>query len=135
MYFLDSDICIHLLRGNLPQTYELLRKSDPSLFGIPSIVEGELRLGAIKSDHPSQSLLLVERFLAPFASIPFDRTCAIMYSKIRAELERKGSIIGPNDMLIAATAMAHGAVLVTGNIREFSRIPELSVENWVEIDL
>ncbi len=132
MYYLDSDICIHLMRGNLPIAYDLMSKSDPSLFAVPAIVEAELRTGTAKSDHPKKNLLLLERFLAPFARIAFDSSCAVAYGKIRAHLEEKGQKIGPNDMLIAAITQANNAVLVTGNVREFSRVPNLSIENWSE---
>lgn len=135
MYFLDSDICIHLMRGNLPYAYEIMRKSDPDLFGIPSVVEAELRCGAAKSDRPEKNRLLLERFLAPYARIPFDSVCSIAYGRIHAELEQAGKKIGPNDLLIAATAATHNATLVTGNLREFGRIPGLQVENWAEVDM
>lgn len=135
MFFLDSDICINLMRGKLPTTYGHIRQSSPELFGIPAVVEAELRCRAVKSDAPGKNLLLLERFLAPFASVPLDRHCAIAYGRIRADLEQRGLKIGPNDLLIAATAVAHEAVLVTGNTREFSRVNGLMVEYWEEIEL
>ena len=135
MYFFDSDTCIELMRGRLPLTYELVRQSPPSLFGIPAIVQAELRLGAAKSDDPQGGTLLLERFLSPFATIPFDGECAASYGIIRADLEQRGYIIGPNDLFIAATAYAHNAVLITGNIREFSRVSGLQVQRWDEVML
>ena len=135
MYYLDSDICIELMKGRLPYAYELMRKSDPALFAIPAIVEAELRTGAAKSDRPRKNLALLERFLAPFARIPFDSECAATYAVIRSQLESEGRKIGPNDLLIAATALAHGAVLVSNNAREFSRIPTLHLESWAEVEL
>lgn len=135
MYLLDSDICIHLMRGKLPYAYDLMRQGDPSMFGVPAIVEAELRTGAQKSDHPQKNKLLTERFLAPFVRVPFDSECAMAYAKIRVDLERRGERIGPNNILIAATALARGATLVTGNVREFSRVKGLDLENWAEVDL
>lgn len=135
MYLLDSDICINLLRGKLPHTFELMRQSDPRIFGIPAVVEAELRTGALKSEHPQKNKRLVENFLAPYKSVPFDGSAAVAYSEIRATLERQGATIGPNDLLLAATAMANDATLVTGNLREFGRVEGLSVENWEETDL
>lgn len=135
MFFLDSDICINLMRGNLPTTYNHIRNNSPEIFGIPAAVEAELRCGAAKSSNPVENLLLLERFLTPFASIPFDRQCAIAYGRIRADLERQGMKIRPNDLFIAATALAHGAVLVTGNTREFDRVEGLWVESWDEVEL
>lgn len=135
MYCLDSDICIELMRGRLPYICELMQNSDPSLFGIPAVVEGELRTGALKSRHPKKNTLLVERFLAPFKSVPFGRAAAISYGKIRADLEAQGMKIGPNDLLIAATALSAGSTLITHNVREFTRVKGLSVEDWEEIEL
>ncbi len=135
MYLLDSDICIHLMRGNLPYTYDLMRKSSPSLFGVPAIVKAELRTGAQKSDHPKKNKLLLERFLVPYRIVPFDSGCAVEYSKIRADLEKRGQKIGPNDMLIAATAIANNATLVTGNTREFLRVKGIELESWDEVDI
>lgn len=132
MYFLDSDICINLMRGKLPATYELMRACDPRMFGIPAVVEGELRTGARKSQNPKENALLLERFLIPYESIPYDRACAIAYGEIRAALESNGCTIGPNDLLIAATAIAHQATLVSGNVREFKRVPGLRLETWDE---
>ncbi|WP_165054210.1 MULTISPECIES: type II toxin-antitoxin system VapC family toxin [unclassified Adlercreutzia] len=134
MYFLDSCTCIDLMRGKLPHTYDLMRANSPKLFAIPAIVEAELRVGAEKSAHPRENRLLLERFLAPYAIVPFDSTCAAAYGRIRANLESRGLSIGGNDMLIAATAITHEAVLVTGNVREFQRVPRLSIECWDEIE-
>ncbi len=123
------------MRGKLPTGYEVMRNSDPQLFGIPTIVEAELRTGVLKSKKPRTNRLLLESFLAPFHIIPFDSRCAIEYARIRASLEAAGQKIGPNDTLIAATAIAHGAVLVTNNTREFERIEGLDLESWHEIEL
>lgn len=123
------------MRGKLPTGYQVLKSSNPRLFGIPAVVEAELRTGAQKSSKPKTNRLLLESFLAPFQLAPFDSRCAIEYAKLRAYLEKRGQKIGPNDMLIAATALAYGAVLVTGNTREFERIPGLDLESWHEVEL
>lgn len=133
MYFFDSDTCIEFLRGNLPQVYKLLKQSDPELFGIPCIVEAELYFGAENSRHPQKSRLVVDQFLSVFKRIEFDSICASHYAILRSYLKDQGTPIGPNDMLIAATALAHGATLITNNVREFQRIPGLRIESWAEI--
>lgn len=133
MYFLDSSVCIDFLRGRLPQGYRLMQESDPRLFKVPAIVEAELFLGALKSAAPGKNRLLVERFLSPFEIIPFTSECARIYAQIRSSLEQKSATIGPNDYLIAASALAHGAVVVTSNMDEFLRVPNLSVETWAEV--
>lgn len=135
MYYLDSCVCINLMRGKLPTTHELMRASDPRLFGVPAIVEAELFTGAAKSAQAEKNRLLVEQFLVPFARIPFDIRCAIEYARIRSELEQQGNCIGPNDLLIAASALANGAVLVSENIREFKRVSGLQLEYWDDIEL
>lgn len=132
MYFLDSCVCIDFMRGNLPQMYDLLKQSDPRLFKIPAIVEAELRVGAEKSANPNKTLALVDAFLLPFETVPFDSPCARTYATARASLEAQGQKIGSNDLLIAATALAHHATLVTQNVREFKRVGGLRLECWSE---
>ncbi len=132
MYLLDSCICIDFLRGRLPYAYGLLRKGDPRLFKIPAVVEGELHVGAEKSLHPEKTRRCVDEFLLPFEVLPLDSRCARAYGRIRAHLERTGQTIGANDLLIAATASANDAVLVTNNIDEFKRVSDLSLESWYE---
>lgn len=135
MYFLDSCICIDFMRGQLPYMYDLLRKSDPRLFKISSAVEAELLLGAEKGARSESNRLLVEQFLLPFEIVPFDSAAAREYATIRAQLESEGSVIGPNDMLIAATARSRNAILVTRNTKEFKRVPGLKLEEWAEMEL
>lgn len=135
MYLLDTDTCIEFLRGNLVFGRNMFEQSDPRLFGIPAIVRAELLLGAAKSNRARENRLIVESFLLPFETIPFDGNCAKAYARIRADLESSGRRIGPNDLFIAATAVARSAVLVTNNVREFSRVEGLSVESWAEAEL
>lgn len=132
MFFLDTCICIEFLRGTMPAVLAALRASDPHNIAIPSMVEAELRLGALKSKNAQANLQKVEWFLTPFETVPFDAAAAASYARIRADLERKGTPIGPNDLVIAATALSRGATLVTGNVREFERVAGLAVENWGE---
>ena len=73
---------------------------------------------------------LLTRFFTPYESLPFDDPCAEAYGRIRSDLERAGMVIGPNDLIIAATAVAHRLTLVTANTREFSRVVNLEIENW-----
>ena len=133
MYLLDANICIDFMHGHLPYAYDLMRSSDPRLFKIPAIVEGELRLGIVKSRQSEKTRWLVDEFMLPFEVLPFDSECAHIYARIRGELEMTGKVIGPNDLLIAATALANSAVLVTNNVDEFKRVPGLSIESWHEM--
>lgn len=135
MYLLDSCVCIDLMRGKLPYGYSLMRQSDPKLFGVPAVVVAGLEFGIARSANPRKNRLLTERFLAPYAIVPFDGNCARAYGKIRDDLRHKDSAIGPNDLLIAATALANQATLVSNNRKEFIRIDGLAFESWYEIDL
>lgn len=135
VYMLDTNVLIDFLRGTSPNIYEMLLKSDASLIKVPAVVKAELLLGAEKSRHPEKERFRAESVLLPFEIVPFDGQCVFSYARIRAQLESEGQTIGANDLFIAATALAHDAVLVTNNTREFSRVPGLVVENWCEIDL
>jgi len=90
----------------------------------------ELLSGARKSLKVAESLQKLRRFIAPIKSLPFDDACAEQAGTIRAELERAAMVLGPMDLLIAATALEFGATLVTHNAREFSRVPGLRWEDW-----
>ena len=133
MFLLDSCVCIDFLRGNLKKGYDLMSKSDPRLFKIPSVVQAELLLGAAKSNNPDTNRFFVEQFLLPFDILPFDSRCAREYASIRSYLEKEGKKIGPNDLMIASIARAHNAVLVTHNMREFKRVPGIELEDWAEV--
>jgi len=131
IFFLDSDTCIFALKGQFPSIKKSLEKRAPDDIKISAIVKAELILGAHKSSRSREILPIVERFLEPFEIVPFDDPCVEYYCKIRFDLEKKGTPIGPNDLLIAATVTAHHGTLVTHNTQEFSRIPHLKLDDWV----
>ena len=135
MFVLDSCICIDLMRGALPYAYKLMSESDPALFKVPAVVAAELFYGAENSASPTENYLLVERFLQPYEILPFNEACARAYAPIRHRLKEKGKPIGPNDLLIAATAIANQATLVSNNSKEFACIEGLRLENWYEIEM
>jgi tRNA(fMet)-specific endonuclease VapC len=101
---------------------------------IPSIVKAELILGAYKGQFPDKTLEKLEKFLQPFEVVPFDDQAAYRYAEVRSKLEKEGRIIGPNDLIIAALALYHDAVLVTNNVIEFTRVEGLQIENWKEMN-
>ena len=134
MYLLDTNIIVEFLRGRLPLGLELLKNTDCRLVKIPAIVEAELLLGAHKSQNSQKNRLAIEHLLCNYEIVPFDSACAHAYARIRADLEASGQTIGPNDLVIAATAIAHDATLATNNVREFKRVPRLRILSLREVD-
>ena len=126
---LDSNVCIELLRGRNVAVIHRYADVDPSEIVLPSIVAAELLLGAVKSNRDGASES-VERFLAAHEIVPFGEQECREYVRIRHELESSGNKIGSNDLLIAATAAARNATLVTHNIQEFGRVNGLAIEDW-----
>jgi len=102
----------------------------PVEIAVCSIVKAELFYGAMKSSNPAKVLAEQRRFLDQFVSLTFDDQAAESYGTMRAYLARQGKPIGPNDLLIAAIALARGVILVTHNTGEFSRVPNLIIEDW-----
>ncbi len=129
-FCLDTDTCITAMRGTCPGMAARFRQFNPEDFGVPAIVRAELLLGVLKSGNPERTGTIVEEFLSPYDLIPFERTAAQKYAVIRHDLESKGTPIGPNDLVIAATARARNLVLLTHNTGEFSRVTGLAVEDW-----
>lgn len=130
MKLLDTDTCIHLLNAREPALLERFRSHRPAELALCSIVLAELMWGARNSARVEDNLARVREFARPLQSLSFDDVCAEHYGIIRADLAVQGLPIGPNDTLIAAIARAHDAVLVTFNVREFSRVPGLRLESW-----
>jgi tRNA(fMet)-specific endonuclease VapC len=132
LYLLDTDISIYLLNGKLPEVEEHLASLPAEQVGTTTVTAAELRFGALNSGRPQKNLARVETFLAPLTQVPFDERAAVQFGSLKQHLVSKGQLIGMMDLLIAACALAAGAVLVTNNVREFSRVPSLTVENWAE---
>jgi Predicted nucleic acid-binding protein, contains PIN domain len=131
-YFLDTNICIYILKGMYPSVFNKLVSHNPSEIKIPAIVKAELIYGAEKSVKQEKNLEMIKNFLLPFEIVPFEDTASVWYGKTRASLEKNGTPIGPNDLIIAATVLDKQGVFVTNNVKEFSRINQLNIENWVE---
>ena len=129
-YLLDTNVCIRILNGSPPGVIERLEGLDPADLATSAVVRAELVYGARKGLHVAANLRLVDAFFEPFACLPFGDREAVAYGSLRADLEREGRPIGPNDLLIAATALTHSLTLVTHNTSEFSRVPGLKVEDW-----
>ena len=131
-YYLDANICIAYLRGRHIQLRDKINSCSAEFIKLPAIVKGELATGALKSVVPEREIQKVEQFCAAFDIVEFGKEDVWTYAKIRADLERKGIKIGNNDTLIAATVLSRGGVLVTNNVKEFSRVEGLRVEDWTQ---
>jgi len=130
MYLLDSNVCIRLLNEQHAGIKTQFMHHSPSEIFLCSVVKAELFFGARHSQRVESNLQRLELFFSPLGSVPFDDACAEMYARIRHILSMDGQLIGPNDMLIAAIAMANDMILVTHNQKEFSRIAGLRLEDW-----
>lgn len=129
-FLLDTNACIAHLTGRAPRLTERMRATSPSDIALCSVVKAELLFGAHKSARSADNLSRLATFFAPFVSVPFDDDAAESCGRIRSMLEKQGTPIGPNDLLIAAIAFTHGLTVVTRNYGEFDRVPGLVVENW-----
>lgn len=130
MYLLDTNACIQLLNNSSPPLAQRLQQVSSSAVYLSAIVKFELVYGAYYSTRVAQNLRKLERFFAPFTSLPVDDKCLEHAGRIRADLQRVGKPIGPYDLLIAATAVAHDLILVTHNTRAFERVAGLMLEDW-----
>jgi tRNA(fMet)-specific endonuclease VapC len=129
-WLLDTNACIRYLNGRSPKLRAKLDASDPAQICVCSLVKAELFFGAALSNDPIKTLANQRMFLSRFTSLSFDDSAAEHYAEIRSDLTRRGLIIGPNDLMIAAICRAYDVVLVTHNVSEFARIAGLKIEDW-----
>jgi tRNA(fMet)-specific endonuclease VapC len=129
-YMLDTNICIYVMK-NYPRALREKFNSLAEQLCISTITLGELHYGAEKSAHRVDNLTAMEHFVARLDVLPFEAKAAAHYGQVRAELERAGTPCGPHDMQIGGHARSEGLIIVTNNIREFSRMPGIRAENWV----
>ncbi|MBZ0285355.1 MAG: type II toxin-antitoxin system VapC family toxin [Anaerolineae bacterium] len=129
-YSLDTNTCIRYINGRSAAILHKLPTIPAQEIVVCSIVWGELAYGAAKSRDATASAAIQQKFLKPYATLPYDNAAAREYGRIRADLEKAGTPIGPYDMQIAAIALVHGLIVVTHNTREFGRIVGLQIEDW-----
>ena len=132
MYLLDTNTCIYFLKNSFSALTQKLLDTDPSELFISSITVFELAYGAEKSKWGEKTRQKLAMFLAPFTILPFDSEDAMVVGRIRGALEQHGTPIGPYDVQIAAQALVKGLTVLTHNMKEFQRVPDLRVEDWVE---
>ena len=129
-YMLDTNI-VAFAKNNRPEVVlERMRRFDPGDLCVSVVTLAELEYGVFNSSNPERNQLALTLFLANIDAIPFDDDAAVEYGRIRADLRRKGTPIGANDLMIAAHAKSLGMTLVTNNTREFSRVEGLMLEDW-----
>ena len=133
-YMLDTKICIYASKHKPPEVIKNFLKHNPEDICVSSITYGELMHGVEKSQAVERNRAAITLFLSSISILPFDNYAAEEYGKVRAELERKGTPIGPMDMLIAGHARSERLILVTNNTREFFRVEDLDleVEDWTK---
>lgn len=133
-YLLDTNICIYIIKKYpekvLKKLETILSDNDKNIVYLSTVTISELYYGVEKSSRPEKNLVALKGFLTPFKIINFDQKSAIEYGKIRSDLEKKGVVIGPYDLQIAAIAKAHDLTLVSNNTKEFKRVAALNLENW-----
>lgn len=130
-FMLDTNMVIYIIKHKPESVLQRFQLYDPSEFCISAITLAEMQYGISKSKKPEQNQLALATFLSNISVLPFDDKAAVEYGDIRADLERKGTPIGGNDMLIAAHARSLGLTVVTNNTKEFARVLDLKLENWV----
>ena len=133
-YLFDTNICIYLINKKFEYLMDSIEKLGIDKIGISSITIAELEYGIAKSDstHKEENRIALLEFLLPFKFIDFDQNDAYEYGRIRQDLQSKGKIIGNMDILIGSQAVSRELILVTNNEKEFKRIENLEIENWID---
>ena len=131
-YILDTNICIYIINEKPDKVLRKFELYPVYEFGISSITHAELQYGIEKSKNKNTNQAALDEFLLPLTILPFHgQRLVTCYGEIRASLESKGQTIGPLDMLIAAHALSLDLIIISNNIKEFSRIQNLKCENWI----
>lgn len=130
-YMLDTNIVIYVIKRRPVEVLEVFNAHAGQMC-ISSITLAELLHGVEKSSMITKNLRKVEDFVSRLEVLPYENTAASHYGDIRTNLEKKGTVIGVNDLHIAAHARCEGLILVSNNVREFERVEGLRLENWIE---
>lgn len=131
-YMMDTNICIYVIKNKPEIVIKRVLQHVPDEMCISAVTYAELMYGVEKSQAVEKNRLAMSLFLSPITVLEFDSYAAEEYGRIRAGLEKKGTPIGPMDMLIAGHAKSQGLTLVTNNVREFERVEGLIVEDWAQ---
>ena len=131
MFLLDTNICIYLIKQMFPKLQYRIEQEPLFNISISAVTIAELEYGIAKSTKPEKNRELLYGFLAPFEIVPFSELDAEHFGQIRAYLNSIGKPIGPYDLQIGAQCLTRSFSLITNNMKEFERIPELRIENWI----
>lgn len=129
---LDTDICIYTIKRKPAVVFKRMEKMAPGMLFMSAITFAELVNGAQKSRYVKDNLRRLNTLSELIEVLVFDKKAALTYGSVRSNLERRGLVIGANDLLIAAHALSLNMTLVTNNEKEFSRVNGLKIENWIE---
>lgn len=132
MYLLDTNICIYIIKKKPIEVFKRFKQLEIGTLKISSITVAELYFGAYNSQNIEKNIEIVKNFLLAFEIVDFDRKASIEYARIKADLRKKGQVIGELDMQIAGIALSNNLVLVTNNEKEFVRVSNLKIENWIK---
>lgn len=130
MFMLDTDICIYTIKHKPLKVLRRLELLQTGMVLMSAITFAELMNGAKKSTRADDNIRRLEALSEIIEVVPFDKGAAVAYGDIRSDLEKRGKVIGGNDLLIAAHAVSRDLTLVTNNTKEFSRVNGLKIENW-----
>lgn len=131
MYMLDTNICSYIIKQRPPQVLAKFKTIPPKQLVISMVTLAELQYGVEKSSKPILNQSTLNEFIRYLDVLSWDIKTVKIYGEIRTDLERKGTPIGAMDLMIAAHCLSLDYILVTNNLREFQRVPNLKVENWV----
>ena len=131
-FMLDTTTCIYIIKRKPSDVIERFNQTEISQIGISTITLSELFYCVSKSSKPVQNQMALTQFVAPLEILPYGDEAAQQYGRLSAYLEKQGTPIGSLDMLIAAHALSIGCILVTNNEKEFNRVPNLNIDNWVK---
>jgi len=131
-YLLDTNICIYIIKKKPEQVLKKFQRMKKSEIYLSSITIAELIYGVEKSQFKEKNMAAFDDFISPFECVDFNNESAKTFGRLRADLEKNGSMIGVFDLQIASISIAHDMTLVTNNEKEYSRVSGLRIENWTK---
>jgi tRNA(fMet)-specific endonuclease VapC len=128
---LDTNVCIYIINKHSTKIQKKFESLEIGDVGISSITYAELQFGISNSSNSERNQEALNQFLGPLEILDFPANACPLYGEIRSQLKHSGNLIGPLDLFIGAHALFLRSILVTNNVKEFSRIPNLKIENWI----